>query len=444
MNDGWLQKFINHVERKPFNIIRFDEEAWEALKQSRLGVSEFTFARSHHSLNGLSKNSVCILSGTYEGAQELYIGLVQSKSAVTTLESRVKISRCSKLSTSNEQALQAISTNKVHSGNLKRRLATRKQEISLSSKLSSHLVEELAKEESNLLVFQRFHAAINRPRVFGKNIAQQHDAIQIAMKAFGLGGNDSAVELTGVANKQTALASVRLLEDAVIEHDARVLPDYNLIKSDVTGRASFEKNGKRLDVYTANKRPLEKVLGVDLIYVNLTHNNIVMVQYKMLEKQQKKNGFPDWIYRPDKQLKKELQRMKTFSSHQVASPKEYRLNSGVFYMKFVKRNGLIHNGGVILPLKHFKKVRKHKKSKGKRGGIRISYNALNGQYMRSGPFVNLISSGYIGSHVETTEHLTALIKAIVADGRSVVAAIESSQRISEEETADADGAFINS
>ena len=48
----------------------------------------------------------------------------------------------------------------------------------------------------------------------------------------------------------------------------------------VTGLAVFKNGNERLDVYTANKGPLEKMLGVDLIYMNETVGNTVMVQYK--------------------------------------------------------------------------------------------------------------------------------------------------------------------
>ena len=40
----------------------------------------------------------------------------------------------------------------------------------------------------------------------------------------------------------------------------------------------FEKGDERLDVYTANRGPLERVFGVDLIYLNTVRQNIVMVQ----------------------------------------------------------------------------------------------------------------------------------------------------------------------
>jgi hypothetical protein len=64
---------------------------------------------------------------------------------------------------------------------------------------------------------------------------------------------------------RTSLGTVRLLEDNIVEHDARSIPGMRLIRADVTGYAEFEGGGDRLRVYTANKRPLEALFGVDLL-----------------------------------------------------------------------------------------------------------------------------------------------------------------------------------
>ena len=56
-------------------------------------------------------------------------------------------------------------------------------------------------------------------------------------------------------------------EDGVIEHDARVVPGYEFIDSDVRGQATSRKGHQTLEVYTANRRKLEEAFGVDLIYL---------------------------------------------------------------------------------------------------------------------------------------------------------------------------------
>ena len=218
----------------------------------------------------------------------------------------------------------------------------------------------------------------------------------------------------------TSLGSIRLLEDNVVEHDARSIPGMRLFRSDVTGYAEFEGGGDRLRVYTANKRPLEALFGVDLVYLNLKIRNLVLVQYKMLERAKD----DDWVYSPDDQLDKEIERMELF--RQTGSPlaNGYRLNPEAFYMRFVKREGKIDSPAITMPIDHFKKIRANP-SVGPRGGLRISYEALQGQYMREAGLVDLVKAGYIGCHCETAAAFEALINEVLQGGNAAVAAIQS-------------------
>ena len=61
---------------------------------------------------------------------------------------------------------------------------------------------------------------------------------------------------------------------------------------------------------------------------------------------------------------------------------------------------------------------------GPRGGLRIAYSELNGHYLRGETFVDLVRSGYIGSHSATTDHLQTLIDITLSEGRAAVAAIQ--------------------
>ena len=78
--------------------------------------------------------------------------------------------------------------------------------------------------------------------------------------AFGLSPDEQARSLELVANRDTSLARVGVMEDSVIEHDARHIRGYDLVFSDITGRAIFEskKRNETLEVLSANRRPLER------------------------------------------------------------------------------------------------------------------------------------------------------------------------------------------
>ena len=116
--------------------------------------------------------------------------------------------------------------------------------------------------------------------------------------------------------------------------------------------------------------------------------------------------------------------MRKFATGHAPGPYEYRLNPAVFYLKFVKRDGSISSGGIITPIDHFERLRMDPACKGPRNGIRVTYNSPSGRYLRQNAFLDLVRSGYIGAHAETTAHLRTLVEAVLNSDRAVVAAIQ--------------------
>jgi len=256
----------------------------------------------------------------------------------------------------------------------------------------------------------------------------------IAIKAFGGSDEASSVALPG---DDTTIATGRVLEDAAIEHDARWVPGFRLTDSDLIGRATFQKRGERLEVFTANKRPLEELFGVDLIYFNQSRGALVMVQYKMLEPEERgrrrvvtgmfeydEEDEQEWIVRINDQFKDELARMRRFD-RDLAPGGPYRLHNGAFFFKLVRRNAAANSAGILLSLGHFDQMMDEGALTGPAGGLRISYRSLEGHYLRGDGFVELVRSGYVGTRGATTEHLQALIEASLDGGKAVVAGIQS-------------------
>ena len=168
---------------------------------------------------------------------------------------------------------------------------------------------------------------------------------------------------------------------------------------------------------------MNKYFGVDLIYLNAVKRNIVMVQYKMLEPYS--NGDKtDWIYRPDDQLKAELTRMKRFSQMHSPGAFEYRINPQVFYLRFVRRDATLGKSPVTIPVDHFDILRRDPNFIGPRGAFRISYDSLDGRYLRQEGFLGLLRSGYIGAYAQTAADLESHIRAVLKEGRAVVRAIQ--------------------
>lgn len=421
----WLTALKAVVKNKPIVLFRFSESEWEILRNSRRGTNAFTFARTHESLKNVSPPTACLLTGNeYEQDAEMHFGLLESRGAVTTLETRLKITTAEPIKPSSETEILGLVTKNSLKGILRRRLESKETVVKLSSVVSAHLIKKLAETPSNRRILRAVVENLQSPVRYSSNIGLQKDAVALSLKAFGLPSGAMASALYVADDQETALAGYSILEDAVIEHDARVVPEFTLSESDLTGRAVFRKDSEMLEVITANKRPLENALGIDLIYLNAIKQNIVMVQYKMLEPSRTAEQ-TDWLYRPNKQLKKEISRMKRFSKSHAPGPLEYRINPQVYYLRFVRRDAALGKQAVTMPIDHFKTLRKDPGCKGPRGAFRISYDTLDGRYLRQEGFLDLLRSGYIGAYAQETNDLTNLIRAIIRNDRAVVFAKQS-------------------
>jgi hypothetical protein len=439
---SWLSALTKAVERKPLVLFRFSEDEWDALRGSRRGPDTFTIARSYALLRNVRVPTGCILIGREFGSGDAFdsgdqfasadevmrFGLLQSMSSNTTLESRLKIAHAQPISPSSEVELLDLPTDNALRAVLRRQLRDKAPIAVLSPVLSAHLVEELAKRPENGSALRRVAASLDAPDRYSDNLSLQEDAVGLALKAFGLPGDEAAARLELPEGGDSTLSRVSIREDAVIEHDARVVPGFSLASSDLTGRAIFRKGAEVLEVITANKRPLEEVLGVDLIYLNAIKQNVVMVQYKMLEQKVRHGGATDWLYRPDGQLQKELARMQLFNQSHAPGPTEYRINPQVFYLRFVRRDATLGQSAIIMPVDHFHVLEDDPQCRGSKGAFRISYESLDGRYLRQEAFLDLVHSGYIGAYARSTGALAALIRATLKSDRAVVAAVQSALR----------------
>jgi hypothetical protein len=300
----------------------------------------------------------------------------------------------------------------------------------LSPKLSAAIVDALAKSRRNHGPLRMVASGLEPPPI-APWARLQGDAIDTALKAFGLTSDAPAAHLELVKGKESRLVGARVMEDAVIEHDARSVPEYDFVVSDTTGRAMFRKGRQTLEVITANRKKLEEVFGVDLIYVNHFHDNLVMVQYKMLEADGAGSA-DDWTYTQDRHLSKQLTAMERFA-RRAGSGGTYRLSGEFFYFKFVRRYGA-PDSSFLIPLDHFRELAGHPAGPSRLRRLRLSYEALQGRYMRQTTFYNLLQSGYIGADSATTGALRTLINDLLSGGDALVVAIQRHTTIQEHES----------
>lgn len=414
-------KIAQWVEKKPMILIRFDEAFSESLYNSRQGFEHLTIVKPHSVLQDFKLPTLCLMEIQEKGASRCYLATVTRKIAVSTFDSRLTIKKLRPITSPSLQELG----DKLTDARMKRvfieRMPAEGDFSNLSPKLSAHVIETLAAYSENKAALDTALSQLPMLRQVPNTNWAQEDAIQIAMDVFGMRGNAAPDEVAlkqGVSSG-LSLIGAYLYEDNVVHSDASHLTGFDAIASDVTGRAIFKKGDERLVIYTANKLPLEKMLGVDLIYINETRGNVVMVQYKMLEEKKKAKG--DWHFRPDQQLRDEIARMKI--PEVQAALKDYRLSRNPFFFKFVKRKIVDDSHqSFVVSLDHLNHILASPVAKGPKGGVRMSYDALDGTYLREADMIGLIRSGYVGTHGAETTALGTIIDAVAKGNKAVVLA----------------------
>jgi hypothetical protein len=424
------QEQLNALARRGVTLLRVSTQHWRLIRETKLGGNRFSLTFPHEvARKARSKSFVLIaVSGDEAG---LYVAFVTSVQATATFDSRVAFDACQAIQPDTvDELLNSIREPALQKGvrNLSHSDAPLQ---AISAKLRARIIRGVADIPENRVALDRIIARLDQPTHFDNARALQQDALNLALRAFGINEGASEVFLDG----DTALGRVRLYEDTVIAHDARWLPGWRFDQSDLTGRAIFRKRDAELEVFTANKLPLEELFGVDLVYLNVKRGSVVLVQYKMMDAQSR--AAPEdqeWLVAIDGQFRDELNRMERFD-RDLSDGRPYRLNSGPFFFQLVKRDAAANSAGILLSKGHLDQLLADGQLTGPRGGLRISFQALDGHYLQGEAFVELVRSGYIGSRGATTAHLQSLIEAALAGGRAVVAAIESPQHASTAEGA---------
>lgn len=439
-DDEWVKELKAHVSRHPVVILNLQRRELYGLKGTRDGMRQFSLTRAHEAAEGISTPCIFLFFAEkprpFGGSADppaAYVAVFKAKGATATLDSRLTIRRGVQIQPSTPAALAELFKGGKFEQDIKKRLNKDESLVPLGPKESINLIEKLLDIEANRRSLRILAGGLTKPQP--ESIERlQLDALKMALRAFGLPEDAPAATMNLAGGSKTSLARLNVHEDGVIEHDARVVPGYEFVGSDVRGQATFRKGHQTLEVYTANRRKLEEAFGVDLIYLNLFHRNAVLVQYKMLNPQGSEDDPTDWVYREDDHLQKQLETMRLFSQSDGTAD-GFRLSREAFYFKFVRRREPKTSTNVLLPLGHLEDVLQDSAFRTARGNVRVGYKGLDGRYMRQTAFIDLLQAGYIGSDASTTEHLRALIDGVLSGDDSLVIAV---QRLTHQSEKDAD------
>jgi hypothetical protein len=422
-------KIARWVQKKPLILIRLDEAFSTSLIESRWGFEHLTIVKPHEVLRNFKLPTLCVLEVREHDSATCYLATATRKVAVSTFDSRLTVKKLRPIAASSLDELRDQVTDPRMKRLMDDRIPVEGEWSNLSPGLSAHIIGLLAQDSDNRAALDTALSLLPQLRRASSTQWAQEDAIQSAMATFGLRLSNASdqVALRRGASSGLGLIGAYLYEDNVVHADASHLPGFDAIAPDVTGRAVFQKADERLVIYTANKLPLEKMLGVDLIYFNETRGNVVMVQYKMLEESGHVPAARDWVFRPDRQLREEISRMRLPAF--TGALKDYRLSRNPFFFKFVKRKVVDDtHQSFIVSLDHLNQILAAPSFQGPKNGVRVSYEALDGTYLREADLFGLIRSGYVGTHGVETDALATVISEVARGNRAVVFAWQQKKR----------------
>jgi hypothetical protein len=294
--------------------------------------------------------------------------------------------------------------------------------------------------------FERVNSLINRhgassdslSEIARENLALQRDAVVTALDiakipreqfpplADPVGGRGGATSIFD------GLTEVHGLEDILVMHDLGGAADWSPIRDHRYPAKTFTNGETVLTVVLANKLPLERQLGVDLVYVNETLRCVVFVQYKVMRGKDGEDG-----YRPDGQLKQEIARMDRVSAMLAGLPTDqaansYRLGGEAFFLKFCK--GILdeRDSGMVpghyLPLGFWKRLETDPRIRGERGGMKVTPKNLP-RWFTATEFKEMVAKAWIGTSGIAADAIVPLIREIMESGRTVALAIETRRHV---------------
>ncbi|WFF41217.1 hypothetical protein EVC62_06710 [Salinicola endophyticus] len=218
-------------------------------------------------------------------------------------------------------------------------------------------------------------------------------------------------------------------EESAIQHDLFNWENERVALHNM-GVSRFEQGSRVLEVVYANKNPLERTLGVDLIYYNKSFRSFVLVQYKLMKE---KSGVEGFCYRPDEQLDKEVARINDFQEKvkiksDISNHEEFRLNHDGFLYKLVPNKGLQAAtgkliSGMYITHGYMKFLLGGHGPKGKRDGRLITF--INSpRYLTNTEFSGMVNRGWIGTSSDQSNSLAQIISDFLETGRAVMVAVE--------------------
>lgn len=271
----------------------------------------------------------------------------------------------------------------------------------------------------------------------GEILSQERDGLGLLLDIGGVGRNVLRAWTPPPVGVPflSGMPQTPALEDHLIAHDIDRFSDWlNVPTHDVAWRA-YESRGRRMFVMNANRTPVERTLGVDVVYWNEQEKAFVLVQYKKMTrvphgKNRSGTNRHHYVFRPDHNLGAELQRMTAIDTLCETQPGDFRLLPTPCWLKLCRFDTQLRDpsaliGGMYLARAHFEELLN--KSAGPRGGKKLTYDNVP-RHITNTMFTDLVKDGWVGSRGAATDQIEELIRQSLETRHAVVVGIETRDR----------------
>jgi hypothetical protein len=212
-------------------------------------------------------------------------------------------------------------------------------------------------------------------------------------------------------------------EDDLLAEDLRRFDPDSKLQMPRAGIARFTNDRWALTVMNVNRKPLEKVLGVDLVYWDELANIFTLVQYKRLTRRgtARKDENQRWSFTHREDLAKQLARM-NLGPYEPVDSRDYRMTPSPFWFKFVRQEDFSPGDpfvlrGMYVPADYLRLALEDDSLRtGPRDGFELT--SSNTRYLPREPFVELVRRGFAGTTRAGASEVVAL-----ADQRSQTHAV---------------------
>lgn len=263
-------------------------------------------------------------------------------------------------------------------------------------------------------------------------VREERDAVATALDLAGIDAERdqiaSTVNRNGPQEPLVGLLDPSVLydiEDDLIAEDLRRFDRSGTLTLTHASAARFTDRDVTLTIINVNRKTLERVAGVDLVYWDMPNDSYTMVQYKRLTRRSTPSEADErWAYTDQGEVTKALDRM-TARQGRVSDATQFRLTTSPYWFKFVRADAFTPNDpmvlrGMYVPAEYVRQgVSDRAFHTGPRQGFEITY--ANTRYLRRETFVDLVRKSMAGTTSRQTADILHEVNALSEDRQTILA-----------------------